>query len=334
MISVIIPAYNIGKYISDCLNSIRQQTFKDYEVVAVNDGSKDDTLTVLNDYKKKYPEFPLTIIDKENEGVTAARRDGFIASKGEWICFVDGDDLLPDTALFSLSSNISFGIDAICGAYESFHDGDDVLCLNPIKVPEGRYPCRDVIKFMMINKFNSAPWAKLYRKNKIELAMFDLSRDITNKEDTIFNYRFFSLAFGDIAMTKAIVYQYRKARIGSAFAKMYLSKGINVDYELKVYDIIENIVKSIRDFDKENPQCFSILYYNLMWYCKNSLFNYRGNSFDLIERKINYINLDYIQEDRIIKKYIKYFLLKTIILYSKVCSPIHKGIDFVIKKFR
>lgn len=318
MISVIIPAYNIGKYISDCLDSIRQQTFRDYEVVVVNDGSNDNTLSVLNEYKDKYPEFPLTIIDKENEGVTAARRDGFIASKGEWICFVDGDDLLPETALYSLSAKISFGIDAICGAYESFHDGDDVLSFNPIKVLEGRYPCRDVIKFMMINKFNSAPWAKLYRKNKIGLTMFDLSRDITNKEDTIFNFRFFSLALGDIAITNAIVYRYRRARIGSAFAKMYLLKEIDVDYELKVYDIIENIVKSIRDFDKENPQCFSILYYNSMWSCLKSLSNYRGNSLDLIERKINNINLNYIKEDRTIKKYIKYFLLKIVVLYSKV----------------
>ena len=122
MISVIIPAYNIGKYISDCLNSIRQQTFKDYEVVAVNDGSKDDTLTVLNDYKKKYPEFPLTIIDKENEGVTAARRDGFIASKGEWICFVDGDDLLPENSLEILFGEVRPNVTAVCGSFEKFSD--------------------------------------------------------------------------------------------------------------------------------------------------------------------------------------------------------------------
>lgn len=318
MISIIIPAYNISMYISDCLDSVRQQTFKDYEVVVVNDGSNDNTLSILNEYKKKYPEFPLIIIDKENEGVTAARRDGFIASRGEWICFVDGDDFIPETALSALISKISKGIDAVCGAYESFHDGDSTITANKLKVSDGRYPCRDIIKFMMTNKFNTAPWAKLYSRNKIKLPMFDLSRDITNKEDTIFNYRYFSSASGDIVITDSIVYRYRGGRKGSAFSNMYLSKKIDVDYELKVYNIIEDIVKSIRGFESDNPQCFSISFYNLMWYCKNSLDDYRGDSLDEIEERIKNINLKYIEEDGKLKKNIKYLLLRVCVLLSKI----------------
>lgn len=318
MISIIIPAYNISTYISDCLDSVRRQTFRDYEVVVVNDGSKDNTLSKLNDYKAKYPEFPLTIIDKINEGVTAARRDGFIASQGEWICFVDGDDSMPETALYSLTSKLSLGVDAVCGAYESFHDGDSVITTSQMKVPMGRYPCRDVIKFMLTNKFNSAPWAKLYSRNSIKLKMFDLSRDITNKEDTIFNYRFFASASGDIVITDSIVYRYREFREGSAFAKRYLSRRIDIDYELKVYGIIENIVKSIRDFDKESLQYLSISVYNLMWYCKNSLYDYKGNSLDEVEKKIKNINLEYIEEDGKLKKYIKYLLMRLFIIILKI----------------
>lgn len=259
-----------------------------------------------------------TIIDKENGGVTAARRDGVMASQGEWICFVDGDDFMPETTLYDLSSKNSLGIDAVCGSYETFRDDGSTITTNYMKVPMGRYPCRDVIKFLLTNKFNSAPWAKLYSRNSIKLQMFDLSKDITNKEDTIFNYRFFSSASGYIVITKSIVYRYREFREGSAFAKRYLSKKIDIDYELKVYYIINNIVKSIKDFDKEYLRYLSISVYNLMWYCKKSLYDYKGNSTDEIEKVLKNINLEYIEEDGKFKKYVKYFMLRILILCSKI----------------
>ena len=330
MISIIIPAYNIGMYIYNCLDSIRKQIFRDYEVIVVNDGSSDNTLAILHDYKNNFPEFPLTIIDKVNGGVTAARRDGFMASQGEWICFVDGDDFMPETALYDLSSKISLGIDAVCGSYETFRDGDSAITTNHTKVPTGRYPCRDVIKFMLTNKFNSAPWAKLYNRNSIKLQMFDLSKDITNKEDTIFNYRFFSSASGDIVITNSIVYRYREFRVGSAFAKRYLSKKIDIDYELRVYNIIYNIVKSIKEYDKEYSLYLSISFYNLMWYCKKSLYDYKGNSIDEIEKVMKNIKLEYIEEDGKLKKYIKYYMLRFFVLCSKIRINIRNEQDYKV----
>ena len=92
-ISVIIPAYNAKDYIRTCLDSVLQQTFQDFEIIAVNDGSKDNTLDILNEYKEKHPE-KLHVISQENQGLSVTRNNGAAAAKGEYIFFLDSDDYL------------------------------------------------------------------------------------------------------------------------------------------------------------------------------------------------------------------------------------------------
>ncbi len=85
-ISVIVPVYNTSAYLEDCLNSLVNQTFKDMEIICVNDGSTDNSLEIL----KKYPQ--IKIITQENQGLSAARNTGISAAIGEYIGFVDSDD--------------------------------------------------------------------------------------------------------------------------------------------------------------------------------------------------------------------------------------------------
>ena len=91
MISIIIPCYNASAFLDDCMTSLTEQTYKDFEVICINDGSGDDTLQILKQYLQK-DEFKLQIIDKENQGVSAARNDGLEAASGEYILFLDADD--------------------------------------------------------------------------------------------------------------------------------------------------------------------------------------------------------------------------------------------------
>lgn len=95
--SIIIPCYNIEKYISKTLESIFNQTFKDFEIILINDGSKDNTGKILDDYSKK--DKRLRVIHKENEGVSEARNIGIRNATGEYIYFLDGDDLIENTLL-------------------------------------------------------------------------------------------------------------------------------------------------------------------------------------------------------------------------------------------
>ncbi len=95
--SVIITAYNAEKYISECLESVIRQDFKNLEIIIVNDGSVDDTFKIAEEYHNKYPY--IRVIHQENKGVGGAKQTGLDCSVGEWILFLDSDDLLAEGSL-------------------------------------------------------------------------------------------------------------------------------------------------------------------------------------------------------------------------------------------
>ena len=92
LVSVIIPAYNIEDYIGRCLDSIISQTYKNLEIIVVDDGSRDYTGEILDNYAKK--DRRIKVIHKENGGVSSARNKGIEAAEGDYIGFIDGDDLI------------------------------------------------------------------------------------------------------------------------------------------------------------------------------------------------------------------------------------------------
>jgi glycosyltransferase involved in cell wall biosynthesis len=99
-ISIVIPAYNVEKYIGKCVTSLIEQTFTDYEIIAVNDGSSDNTLEILRHFENRYPFF--TVIDQKNSGISQTRNAGLAAARGEYICFINSDDFVAPTYLSEL----------------------------------------------------------------------------------------------------------------------------------------------------------------------------------------------------------------------------------------
>ena len=91
-VSFIIPAYQVEKYIVDCIKSILNQTKDNFEIIIVDDGSVDNTLEIIREYADR--DSRITVIHQENQGVASARNVGIDIAKGEWICFVDGDDFI------------------------------------------------------------------------------------------------------------------------------------------------------------------------------------------------------------------------------------------------
>ena len=90
-ISIILPVYNAGNYLRDTLDSVLEQTYSDFELIAVNDGSTDNSLAILQEYKEK--DDRIFIIDKSNSGVSDTRNIGIAHAKGEYIAFLDADDV-------------------------------------------------------------------------------------------------------------------------------------------------------------------------------------------------------------------------------------------------
>ncbi|MBQ6143101.1 MAG: glycosyltransferase family 2 protein [Clostridia bacterium] len=95
-ISVLMPVYNCEKYLEKSLDSVLNQTFKDIELICVNDGSKDNSLEILKEYSKK--DSRLVLIDQKNQGAAAARQNAINKAKGEYIAFVDADDIIAKNA--------------------------------------------------------------------------------------------------------------------------------------------------------------------------------------------------------------------------------------------
>lgn len=141
-LSVIVPAYNVEKYIVDCLESILQQqvTF-DYEILVVNDGSTDKTPALLENYSG---DERIRIIHQDNGGLSAARNTGIACSNGEYLCFVDSDDVLPEGSLEALMSvALEEQAKLVVGSYERCHRNGTVQYIRKLldaKAENNRIP--------------------------------------------------------------------------------------------------------------------------------------------------------------------------------------------------
>ena len=104
-VSVIVPVYNVEKYLDVCLDSLINQTFDDFEIICINDGSTDSCLNILRQYAKL--DRRIKIFSQKNLGLSAARNAGMKQANGEYIVFVDSDDFLSPVALEKMHTNMS-----------------------------------------------------------------------------------------------------------------------------------------------------------------------------------------------------------------------------------
>ena len=118
-ISLIIPVYNVEQYLQDCLNSVVAQTNLDYEVICVDDGSTDGSLTILKEFQNRYNQ--ITVITQQNKGLSAARNAGILAAKGDYLFFLDSDDWIESNTLEILAQK---------------QRGEDLVCFNGRRVFE------------------------------------------------------------------------------------------------------------------------------------------------------------------------------------------------------
>lgn len=233
-LSIVIPVYNVEYYIAQCLESILNQSFKDLEIICVNDGSTDNSLSVLQDYKAK--DDRIIIIDQKNEGSGVARNAGLSIAKGEYVYFVDGDDWLEDNALEkAVLKSDELNTDILIFGGLSYYEekgqnGGYSANKLPKKYLDKVFSAKEIKKDIF--KFPSTAWTKLYKrdflvKNNIKF------QDIKAGQDQL--PFFHSMIKAErIALLPENLYCYRKNRKGAVtsvkkkknFSPIYVFYGI------------------------------------------------------------------------------------------------------------
>lgn len=124
-ISVIIPCYNVGQYVEETLKSVLNQSFKNYEIICLNDGSTDGTLEILNKYQSLYPY--IQVFTGENHGVAYQRNKGVQRARGKYIYYLDGDDLIKENCLETLYQYAEAdSLDILYFEAESFYESKEI----------------------------------------------------------------------------------------------------------------------------------------------------------------------------------------------------------------
>ena len=197
LISGVVPVYNLEAYLPHCLDSIMNQTYQNIEIVLMDDGSTDLSGQIADDYSVQYPG-KFQVLHLENGGVTRARLTGVAAANGEWIGFVDGDDVIePDMYRRLLRNALQYGADiSHCGYQTIVNEGERVhYFYNTCRlVQQDRI---SGLKDLLSGSFvEPGLWNKLFRKtlfqSLLQTGTFDTSVKIN--EDLLMNYYLFKAA--------------------------------------------------------------------------------------------------------------------------------------------
>lgn len=183
LVSVIIPVYNSEKYLKECLDSVVNQSFKDFEVLLINDGSTDNSGQICDEYAAKDNRF--RVFQKENGGVSSARNLGLENAKGEWIAFVDSDDKVEKDYLLDLKNGlINDKIGLVIHSFKKVN-GDTV---NNYKIENGIVKVdnlEELFEKRNINNFGY-PVSKLFKKEIIKKNNLKFPLELTIAEDISF----------------------------------------------------------------------------------------------------------------------------------------------------
>ena len=326
-VTIVVPIYNVEKYLDKCLYSIINQSYRNLEIICINDGSKDNSEKIVLEYKKN--DKRIVYIKKKNGGLSSARNTGIEKATGDYICFVDSDDWVNHEYVKKLVNNLEENNSdiSICNIKHIYEDGKEKKVSFGITENKVMDECEtlkelfigDLLQNHTVNKLYKT---ELFRKNNI---LYPVGRIY---EDVFTTYKLF-LSAKRISLLNDYLYYYLQEREGSILTKPFNEKKLDLldaieeinnnkkisKYKLNKYIQIFYIRQLIGLFyhifpvyNKETKKYFSNIFkkikqHNSHKYSKGFVFNNKLKPFD----KIKFIILDrhprlYIF---IMKKYLK-----------------------------
>lgn len=303
-LTIAIPVYNVEKYLKRCIDSLINQDFEDKEILLVNDGSRDNSLSICREYENKYDY--IRVIDQPNQGLAAVRNTCIKEAKGEYISFVDSDDYVLQGLYSHLMPIIdSYNIDVMCYGVLNFYEdtGGFFSISNPNAIKEKllKFSTEQALDELLLpNNIDIITCNKIIRRSLYEGIEYPKGKYY---EDMFTNYKIIAKAKSIYTTNyKYYVYCHRESSIGGMKFNNNTMDLVNAATE--VYDY----VKKFSDYDFKNLNVgyltWLVVVANIMirsdavdyayiktvqFFCKKNLKNVISNGYIGYDRKIEYL---------------------------------------------
>lgn len=307
--SFIVPVYNTEKYLKKCLDSLVNQTYKDFEIIVVNDGSTDKSSSIISKYQKKYKN--IIVIDKENEGLSMARNRGVQKSSGKYIIFVDSDDYVSNKLLEEVDKKID---DSDILRFQIATEDEDYTKINEYHEEGFESMCGyDAFKNLSSYHFVEPAWCYVIRKNYYIENKFSFKKGVYHE---------------DFGLIPYVIYKARKVKSIDFIGYYYIQRNGSImnnnDYKKtvkKAFDMLEQY-KTMRLFAKNINRKNNLDDYFLSYISNSVIVKARELKKD--EKKV-YINelkklnvFDGVLVNTRIRIFKKYLMKHNLNLYLKV----------------
>jgi len=308
VISIIVPIYNVEKYLPRCLDSVLAQTFTDFECILVDDGSPDNCPAICDEYASR--DNRIIVIHQENKGVAIARDRGLKKAQGEFVHFVDSDDWIESDALELLykkqqetDSDLVLG-----GFYRIYKQYSETYIYPEIS--------NNVLPILYYLSGPSCMWGKLYRKSLFENYLLV---EANTAEDLTCNVQIFSkIRVEKLQKIDSIIYNYDCTSYGITSQRKYNYKSYSEDPCIKCYLWVEQYLRKAGQYYLVKDIWLNyVVNMGVIPYIK---YNYRN----LTKNDIDFFNKNYYREF-IKSKYRKKILIRDRIMMFVFCFSIALG---------
>lgn len=299
-VSVILPVYNVGKYLRQSLDSLINQTLKDIEIICVDDGSTDDSYEILEEYKEK--DSRIKVIHKENKGTGAARNDGLRLATGECIGFVDPDDWAKPNMFERLYKEIKEkNLDIVMCMPDGYDEKNVVNAPFPYFVDAN---FENIIDDRVFNWRDLSPfqypmcvWNKLYTKKLFDDNNIDFAEGLDFEDHKVI--------FGTLLTAERMyfirekLYVYRFNREGSVLTD---NNRRLIDH-IKIFDIVENLMKETNTYNILRNDFLTYKIHNILYYYSMIKDEFKSEYYNNMVQSIKETNLTDKEYGMLCEKY-------------------------------
>lgn len=293
-LSIIVPIYNIDRYLEEAIESLINQPDYSYEIILVNDGSTDSCFSICNRYQKNSR---IKIVNKENGGLVSARKAGLVISEGKYITFLDGDDWIDRNYYYNMLKKAKeCDADVICSSYTEYENGKYNICINSLE--SGMYNrekldiiCESIIYRNPYYTFGIVPsvCTKIFKREYMVKYLLNIPDMITIGEDGACTFPILFECKKIVVMNENAGYYYRK-----------FSGSMMNSYSWKRVEQILNAARYIDGAIKSEKEIYAVQ--KMMYFSTFIKYAVKGEAMSSGKMQEKVKRLDYLCKDEIMFK--------------------------------